>query len=138
MFITPTAFSSGNNEEQTMAPVQEEMTTTQNEPAVKAEYHKIDAQTAKNAFDTQDDITIVDVRTQNEYYSGHVQDAINIPLSIVESAVVEQFPDKNAKLYLYCRSGNRSSQAARILVNLGYTNIYDFGGIIDWPYEVVK
>lgn len=102
-----------------------------------AEYHKIDAATAKEAFDTQTDITIIDVRTEGEYSGGHVIDAINIPLDVVGKSVAEQFPNKDEKLYLYCRSGNRSAQAAKILVEMGYTNVYDFGGIINWPYEVV-
>jgi len=103
---------------------------------VVAQYNKIDAATAKEAFDTQTDITIIDVRTLSEYNSGHVIDAINIPLDVVGNTVAEQFPNKDEKLYLYCRSGNRSAQAAKILVEKGYTNVYDFGGIINWPYGV--
>ncbi|MFA7108716.1 MAG: rhodanese-like domain-containing protein [Sphaerochaetaceae bacterium] len=101
-----------------------------------AEYHKIDAETAKEAFDTQTDITIVDVRTESEYNGGHVIDAINIPLDVIGKSAIEQFPNKNEKLYVYCRSGSRSAQAAKILVEMGYTNVYDFGGIINWPYGV--
>ncbi|MGD1815683.1 MAG: rhodanese-like domain-containing protein [Pleomorphochaeta sp.] len=129
IFISPALFSSGNKESQT---------TTNEETTKVAQYNKIDTQTAKNAFDTQDDITIIDVRTAAEFNTGHVKDAINIPLDVVEATVLERYPDKNEKLYLYCRSGNRSSQAAKLLVAQGYTNVYDFGGIISWPYEIVK
>jgi len=99
-----------------------------------AQYHKIDAKTAKVAFDTQSDIIIIDVRTEGEYNNGHIIDAINIPLGEVEMSVLEQFPNKDENLYVYCRSGNRSAQAAKLLVNQGYTNVYDFGGVIDWSY----
>ncbi len=120
-------FSSGQTEikEETMS------------ESIKAEYHKIDAETAKNIFDTQEDIIIIDVRTKGEYESGHVENSINIPLDVITATVTEQFPNKNEKLYVYCRSGNRSAQAAKLLVKAGYTNVYDFGGIIDWPYKVV-
>ena len=125
LLVTSTLFAFGQNE------VKE---TTVNE--VEAQYNKIDAETAKEAFDTQSDITIIDVRTEGEYSGGHVIGAINIPLDVIGDSVEEQFPNKDEKLYLYCRSGNRSAQAAKILVERGYTNVYDFGGIINWPYGV--
>ncbi len=105
---------------------------------ISAQYNKIDSMSAKEVFDTQKDITIIDVRTAGEFESGHIENAINIPLDVIEATVLEKYPNKDEKLYLYCRSGNRSSQAAKLLVNQGYTNVYDFGGIISWPYEVVK
>jgi len=108
------------------------------EPMISAKYNKIDPMSAKEVFDTQKDITIIDVRTAGEFESGHIENAINIPLDVIEATVLEKYPNKDEKLYLYCRSGNRSSQAAKLLVNQGYTNVYDFGGIISWPYEVVK
>lgn len=108
------------------------------EPVISAQYNKIDSMSAKEVFDTQKDITIIDVRTAGEFESGHIENAINIPLDVIEATVLEKYPNKDEKLYLYCRSGNRSSQAAKLLVNQGYTNVYDFGGIISWPYEVVK
>ncbi len=108
------------------------------EPMISAKYNKIDSMSAKEVFDTQKDITIIDVRTAGEFESGHIENAINIPLDVIEATVLEKYPNKDEKLYLYCRSGNRSSQAAKLLVNQGYTNVYDFGGIISWPYEVVK
>lgn len=105
---------------------------------IVAQYNKIDAETAKNIFDSQNDITIVDVRTEGEFESSHIEGAINIPLNILEEEILKKYPNKGEKLYLYCRSGNRSSQGAKLLVEQGYYNIYDFGGIIDWPYGTVK
>lgn len=127
LFISLPVYSFGNKEVQ-----------NNNENIIEAKYNKIDAQTAQNIFTTQEDFTIIDVRTESEYESGHVKNSINIPLNILEKEILDRYPDKGEKLYLYCRSGNRSAQAARLLVSNGYFNVYDFGGIIDWPYEIVK
>jgi len=132
LMLTPSLFASAKKEVQDET---KQQTTTQE---VVAKYNRIDAETAKAAFDSQKDITIIDVRTPSEFYSGHVPNSVNIPLSIVVDTVLEQYPLKDEKLYLYCRSGNRSSQAAKLLVEKGYTHVYDFGGINKWPYEVVK
>jgi rhodanese-related sulfurtransferase len=115
-----------------------EIQTEVNSQEIVAQYNRIDAKTAKEAFETQSDITIIDVRTVSEFNSGHIVNSINIPLDIIVESVIEKYPNKDEKLYLYCRSGNRSSQAAKLLVNEGYINVYDFGGIINWPYEVEK
>lgn len=101
-----------------------------------ASYHKISAQEAKEMMESQD-VIIVDVRTQAEYNEGYIENAILIPNESISEAPRE-LPDKDAIILVYCRSGNRSKQAADKLVALGYTNIYDFGGIIDWPYEIVE
>jgi phage shock protein E len=97
---------------------------------------KISASKAMDMINSQD-VIIVDVRTQQEYDEGHIEHAI---LIVNETIVNEpaELPDKNATILIYCRSGNRSAQAAAKLVKLGYTHIYDFGGIIDWPYAIVK
>lgn len=97
-------------------------------------YHKISAKEAKEMMDTQD-VIIVDVRTQEEYDEGYIENAILIPNESIENAPSE-LPDKDAIILVYCRSGKRSKEAANKLVDLGYTNIYDFGGIIDWPYAI--
>lgn len=102
----------------------------------ESSYHKISAQEAKEMMQSQD-VIIVDVRTQAEYNEGYIENAILIPNESISEAPRE-LPDKNAIILVYCRSGNRSKQAADKLVALGYTNIYDFGGIIDWPYEIVE
>ncbi len=102
----------------------------------ESSYHKISAQEAKEMMESQD-VIIVDVRTQAEYNEGYIENAILIPNESISEAPRE-LPDKDAIILVYCRSGNRSKQAADKLVALGYTNIYDFGGIIDWPYEIVE
>ena len=102
----------------------------------ESSYHKISAEDAKEMMDTQD-VIIVDVRTQDEYNEGYIENAILIPNESISGAPSE-LPDKDAVILIYCRSGNRSKQAADKLVALGYTNIYDFGGIMDWPYEIVE
>lgn len=102
----------------------------------ESSYHKISAEDAKEMMDTQD-VIIVDVRTQAENNEGYIENAILIPNESISGAPSE-LPDKDAVILIYCRSGNRSKQAADKLVALGYTNIYDFGGIMDWPYEIVE
>lgn len=101
-----------------------------------AEYHKLSAEEAKAKMDSEE-VIIVDVRTAEEFASGHIQNAINIPVESI-SGDPKELSDKEAVILVYCRSGNRSEQASRKLVDLGYTQVYDFGGIIDWPYEVIQ
>jgi len=102
----------------------------------ESSYHKISAQEAKEMMESQD-VIIVDVRTQAEYNEGYIENAILIPNESISEAPRE-LPDKDAIILVYCRSGKRSKEASDKLVSLGYTNIYDFGGIIDWPYEIVE
>lgn len=97
-------------------------------------YHKITSEEAKQMMDAGN-VTIVDVRTEDEYNQGHVPGAILIPLQTIGDEMPEQLPEKDASLIVYCRSGVRSKQASDKLVALGYTSIYDMGGIIDWTYE---
>ncbi len=101
------------------------------------EYKKISAEDAKARMDSGDEIIILDVRTQEEYDAGHVAGAILIPNETIVDKQPELLPDLNAEILVYCRSGNRSAQAANKLIAIGYTNVVDFGGIIDWPYDVV-
>ena len=81
---------------------------------------------------------IVDVRTPEEFNEGHIENAINLPVDEIEDKALEVLPDQKEIYLLYCRSGNRSAQAAKILESIGYEIIYDFGGINDWTYDVVK
>lgn len=107
--------------------------------AMTAQYRKISPQLAKEMMDSGDTITVVDVRTSSEYAAGHIEGALLIPNETITTAdKPAQLPDLDATILVYCRSGNRSSQAARKLVSLGYMNVYDFGGINDWPYEIVR
>jgi rhodanese-related sulfurtransferase len=102
-----------------------------------AEYHKISASDAKARLDSGDTLILLDVRTKEEFDAGHIAGAVLLPNETIVDTPPEALPDLNAEILIYCRSGNRSAQAAKKLVAMGYTNVYDFGGIIDWPYEVV-
>ena len=103
-----------------------------------AEYRKITAEEAKARIDSGDPVVIVDVRTPEEFAAGHIPGAINVPNEGILDEMPVELNDLNAEILLYCRSGRRSSEAAHKLLAMGYTNLYDFGGIIDWPYETVK
>ena len=106
--------------------------------AITAQYRKISPQLAKEMMDSGDPLVIVDVRTEAEYAQGHIPGAILIPNETRGTTQKpEQLPELDDVILVYCRSGNRSAQAARKLVALGYVNVYDFGGIVDWPYETV-
>ena len=96
----------------------------------------ITAEEAKKIMDSREGYIILDVREQEEYDKGHVPGAILIPYMQIEEKAKGMLPDKNQLILVYCRSGRRSKIAAEALVELGYTNIKEFGGIIDWPYEV--
>ena len=101
-----------------------------------AVYVNITAEEAKQIMDNEECYTILDVRTQEEYDEGHVPRAILIPDTEIKAKAEEVLTDKDQLILVYCRSGRRSKIAAEALVELGYTNIKEFGGIIDWPYEV--
>ena len=101
-------------------------------------YEQITAEEAKKIMDSSDDYTILDVREQDEYDAGHIPGAMLLPYTGIENEVEELLTDKDEQLFIYCRSGRRSKIAAEALVELGYTNVKEFGGIIDWPYEVEK
>ena len=101
----------------------------------EAVYLNITAQEAKEIMDTQEGYVILDTRTQEEDDGGHIPGAILIPYDEVLEKAEGVLTDKNQLILVYCRSGRRSKLAAQDLVALGYTNIREFGGIIDWPYE---
>ena len=97
-------------------------------------YLQITQEKAKEMMDTQD-VIILDVREQSEFDTGHIPGAICIPNETISDAVLQQLPDPDQLILIYCRSGNRSKQASRKLAELGYTNIVEFGGINSWPGE---
>ena len=103
----------------------------------EAVYMNITAEQAKQIMDTQSGYVILDTRTQEEYDEGHIPGAILIPYDEIMEKAESVLTDKNQLILVYCRSGRRSKLASEDLVKLGYTNIREFGGIIDWPYEVV-
>jgi rhodanese-related sulfurtransferase len=102
----------------------------------EAVYMNITAEEAKQIMDTEEGYLILDTRAQEEYDEGHIPGAIVIPHDEIADRAEEELPQKDQLLLVYCRSGRRSKIAAEALVELGYTNIKEFGGIIDWPYEV--
>ena len=101
-------------------------------------YEMISAQEAKEIMDSGVDHIILDVREQDEYDAGHIPDAILLPYTQIEQKVEDVILDKNTLVLVYCRSGRRSKIASETLSALGYTNVKEFGGINDWPYEIVK
>ncbi len=105
-------------------------------PARVAEYRRIDAQTTKDMMD-KGGVLIVDVRTPAEYAAGHIAGAINLPLDRIPQDAATMLADKDATILLYCRSGARSRTAGNALVGMGYTGIYDFGGVMSWPFGLV-
>ncbi len=102
-------------------------------------YQQISADEAKEMMDTQPDYLILDVREADEYQRGHISGAVLFPVGSIDASSAEQMiPSKDTLLLVYCRSGNRSKTAASALAGLGYTQVYEFGGINDWPYDTVS
>lgn len=104
---------------------------------VKTQYVKISPAEAKEIIDSKEAI-VLDVRTKDEYDQGHIEGAVLLPVDEISAKAEEVLKEKKAKILVYCRSGNRSATAAKTLIEMGYENVLDFGGIIDWPYEIVK
>ena len=100
-------------------------------------YRKITAEQAYNMMRDRDDYILLDVRTDEEFRDEHIEGALLIPHTEIGSRAKTELPDKNALILIYCRAGRRSEIAARELIRMGYTNVYDFGGILDWIYETV-
>lgn len=100
--------------------------------------NKISQSKAKEMMDNNRNILLVDVREQDEYANRHILNAINLPLSKLDIMVDALLPDLNATIFIYCQSGMRSMRAVEILNSLGYTNIYDIGGIVTWEYDLSK
>ena len=98
-------------------------------------YQQITAKEAKDIMDTEKEYVIIDARTDEEFATGHIKNAILIPEYEIAERAEKELPDKDALILVYCRSGRRSKIASEELVKLGYTNVKEFGGIIDWPYE---
>lgn len=101
-------------------------------------YEQISAAEAKALMDSESGYIIIDARTQSEYDEGHIPGAILIPEYEIADCAEQELTDKNQLILVYCRSGRRSKIAAEELVKLGYTNVKEFGGIIDWEYDIVK
>ena len=101
-----------------------------------AGYQQITAEEAKQMIDEMNDELILDVREQDEYDEKHISDAVLFPVGMIDAETAEGIiPEKDTTVLVYCRSGNRSKTASQKLAELGYTQVYEFGGIKDWPYE---
>ena len=109
-----------------------EATETVNE----AEYRKITPEEARDMM-VEGNI-ILDVRTPEEFAEGYIPGAMLLPVDSILDGTLDSLPDKHQTILVYCKSGGRSAMAANALVDAGYTGVYDFGGILDWPYEVVQ
>ncbi len=132
IIISLTLFSScskNDKTEETTIP-----TTTSNSPG----YEQITGEEAKLLMDTETDFIIVDARTIEEFNEGHIEGAILIPEYEISERAEDELPQKDQLILVYCRSGRRSKIASQALADLGYTNVKEFGGIIDWQYEIVK
>ncbi len=103
-----------------------------------ATYEQISGAEAKALMDSESGYIIIDARTWSEYDEGHIPGAILIPEYEIAKRAEKELPDKKQLILVYCRSGRRSKIAAEELVKLGYTNVKEFGGILDWEYEIVK
>ena len=99
-------------------------------------FQQISQEEAKTIMSTNRDAVILDVRTQEEYNSGHIKGAVLLPVDeITQETAQTVIPDKDTQVLVYCRSGNRSVTASKALAQLWYTKVYEFGGINTWPYE---
>ncbi|HPY37776.1 MAG TPA: rhodanese-like domain-containing protein [Clostridia bacterium] len=123
----PEGYSLGNTQEQASTEVQK---------GVEELYTRITPEQALEMMNGDDPVLIVDVRTEEEYATGHIPGALLLPNETIGETQPELLPDKSATILVYCRSGNRSRTASIKLLELGYENVYDFGGITSWPYEI--
>lgn len=111
--------------------------STETEPVERISetvYQKITAEEAKEMMDENSPYILLDVRTETEYEENHIDGAVLIPDYEINERAEAELYDKGILILVYCRSGRRSAEAAAVLIELGYTNVYDFGGIIDWTY----
>ena len=99
-------------------------------------YMNINPEKAKEMMENSEEFVLLDVRSEEEFSEGHIPGAIVIPHDEIEERAEAEIPEKDVPVFVYCRSGNRSKTASKALVDLGYSEVYEFGGIIDWPYEI--
>ncbi len=116
----------------------DEPTSITVEEGEKTMYEQITAQEAKQIMDSGEEHIVLDTREQYEFDEGHIPGAILIPHTEIDNKATEMLPHKDKLILVYCRSGRRSKIAAESLSKLGYTNVKEFGGIIDWPYDIEK
>ena len=138
LLLTMGIMGCSNNQDDDVDLTETEAVTDTTETSTTAMVNTIDAEKAMEMMASGDPYTLVDARTQAEFDDGHIEGALLLPNDQLETLAEEQLPDKDAVILVYCRSGNRSASASELLIELGYTNVYDFGGIMDWPGEIVK
>ena len=101
-------------------------------------YNEITPDKAYEIIENNNEIVIIDVREESEYETGHLIDSVNIPLGTIEQSITKVVDNKETSIIVYCKSGVRAIDASKILINKGYTNVYTFGGIDSWEYEITK
>ncbi len=104
----------------------------------KSGYKQVSMEEGLELMEADSDYILLDVRRDDEFEEGHIPGAINIPNESIGTEEIAELPDKNQTIYVYCRSGNRNKQASQKLVDLGYTDVIEFGGIIDYSGEIEK
>ncbi len=112
--------------------------TEKKENSLISQYRKITPKEAEDMMKSGNNYILLDVRTEEEYKEKRIDGAILIPDTEIVAKATSELPDKDALILVYCRSGRRSEKSSRELIDLGYTNVYDFGGLNDWPYETVS
>lgn len=100
-------------------------------------YKEIYASQAKQMMD-EEDVVVIDVRDREEYEDGHIENAISLPLIDIKNTANEKLTNRAKPILVYCSTGRRSKQAAVELTKMGYRRVYDFGGLIDWQFDIVK
>lgn len=138
LIISLTLFSSCSGNANTEETKNTTTNTTENTVNNPLGYEQISGEQAKKLMDTETNYIIIDARTEEEFKEGHIEGAILVPEYEIAERAEKELPDKDQLILVYCRSGRRSKIAAQALSDLGYTNVIEFGGIIDWQYEVVK
>lgn len=106
-------------------------------PGRQSSYARISAEDAQAQMQQAEAFVLLDVRTPEEYAEGHIEGALLIPHTELEARAGAELPNKELPIFVYCRSGNRSKTASLELLAMGYTEVYDFGGISGWPYGTV-
>lgn len=104
----------------------------------KITYKNISSSEAYNIIESEEDYIVIDVRESDEYLSGHVKNAVNVPLGELENQIDQIVLDKDKLILVYCQSGRRSEEASKVLVDMGYTNVNNFGGLNNWSYDIVS
>ena len=138
LIISLTLFSSCSGNANTEETQNTTIDTTETSINNSLTYEQISGEEAKRLMDTETDFIIVDARTEEEFNEGHIEGAILIPEYEISERAEKELPNKEQLILVYCRSGRRSKIASQALADLGYTNVKEFGGIIDWQYEIVK